>query len=843
MNFSLRESFPRWVDAYARTCQRAKLPMLALALLLVAAALWSATRLSVDPRIESLLPSGTDSALALSELDERLESTSPLYLLVQSSSLETSRQLARRLHHEVSTWPETRWAMYRRDASVFADNRLLYLTAEDIELLDEQIDDRERWESCAQIPGCSNLEKEPPPLPTDEDLQRLFEKDPDVRAMVRLFGRDSKTFVEAEPSAIDPAAEPQLSADQAEVMPDGESSNGAELGELCDVRHNVCSVHVAIDGNPGDLEFATKILQRSEALFEQVKAEVNDPEVRMAVSGRYRNLPVTKRMVDADLTKISLLSTGLILLVMLLQFRGLLSLVALFAPALIGIVWTAGLLGVFKPELNILSAFTLAVLAGVAIDFGVHLLTHYSEERERRATPLSALSATLEGLTPSLLVAAFTTSGAFAALGATSFHGFAEMGPIAAAGIVVSLVAFYVVFPPLALLLDRGENCPFQLRRYSLSPWRKLRRFASPIVLGGFAVTLALSVIGRDLEFEYDFSNLRPSGVGHGIPWGGTQHGTQRSSVYMLADDEASLKKAAAGIREQRPEALVRTDAPFVLVPAAFIPPDQPARIEALEQLGETLARAKRNASDELRAKIERFEPLTKVDEPLSVTAMPRWVTDWLIEKDGSFGTFGLVYADLSGSDAREMETLDQHIAEWRKAYPDVRFASEVALLGEVTPQLRRDAPGMLGLALLGVCLGTLAVGRSLRRLLLVLLPLAVMVGLSLGVAHLLGLRINLYNLLAFPLAFGIGVDGAVYVTWAMASPDPDQRLPVAARAVLGSTLTSMAGFGALMISNNPGLASIGHLVTLMLAASLIANLLWLPSLQTWRSRVVPRPS
>src|SRR5690606_12631675 len=120
--FPLRESFPRWVDAYARACQRANVAMLAGALLLAVAALWSATRLSVDPRIESLLPSGTDSARALSELDQRLESTSPLYLLVQSSNLETSRRLARRLHREVSSWPETRWAMYRRDASVFSDN-------------------------------------------------------------------------------------------------------------------------------------------------------------------------------------------------------------------------------------------------------------------------------------------------------------------------------------------------------------------------------------------------------------------------------------------------------------------------------------------------------------------------------------------------------------------------------------------------------------------------------------------------------------------------------------------------------------------------------------------------
>ena len=47
---------------------------------------------------------------------------------------------------------------------------------------------------------------------------------------------------------------------------------------------------------------------------------------------------------------------------------------------------------------------------------------------------------------------------------------------------------------------------------------------------------------------------------------------------------------------------------------------------------------------------------------------------------------------------------------------------------------------------------------------------------------------------------------------------------------MLGSTLTSMAGFGSLMVSDNPGLFSIGLLATLTLGVSLIANLVWLPA-------------
>lgn len=822
---ALRHRSDRWIGEYVRFSERYKIWLLLVAFVSVLGCLTLGQRVSVNPRVESLLPADTASARALDELQDRLQSGSPLYLLVRSDDLSTSRRVARELHRRVSEWPETRWAMYKRDASIFSDHRLLYLSAEDIEELDEQIDERERWESCAQIPGCTNLDSEAPPLPSDSDLQALFEKDPNVRAMVSLFGKDTQAFIEAEPTRG--AGEPPAEGDAAAA-----ADAGGELGELCDPKNRVCSIEVQLEGDADDLNFATQILERSESLFAQVQADLG-VQADMAVSGHFRNLPHTKRAVNRDLTLITLLSVGLVLVVMLFQFRGLWPLLALLCPTLLGICWAVGGLGVLHPQVNLITAFTLAVLAGLGIDFGVHLLTHYAEKREHSEHPVEAITSTLRQLLPSLVVAAFTTACAFAALGATTFEGFSEMGPIAAVGIVLSLIAFLLLFPPLVLLTDAGEHSRYCLRHYSFSlePWS--RRVAVSVTAVGVLLALGLGVIGTRVSFEYDFRNLRPEGVAHGIPWSGTLHGTSRTSIYMLADDAAALRRAAEGIRKERPAELVKGDGSFILVPAAFIPEQQPERLRALESLAETLERAKRNASDEMREKIDRFLPLAKVEQAITLEAMPRWVHEWLVEKDGTFGTLAIIYVDLRGSDARAMETLVEYMRRWNEQYPDVRFASGEAQLGEVTPRLRRETPMMLGLALLGVCFGTLLVSRSLKRLFWVLLPLAIMMAISLGTMVLFDLHVNLYNMLVFPLAFGIGVDGAVYVSWALGSDDPGERLPIAARAVLGSTLTSMAGFGSLTISSNPGLSSIGWLAMLMLGISLLANLLWLPALHT----------
>ncbi len=818
---------------------RRRWAFLAVALVLTLLSAFSVRFLKVNSSIEALLPEGTPSSLALEELRTRLQSSSPMYLLIQSSDAALNRRLARQVAEDVKVWPETRWAIYKRDASVFEDNRLLYLEADDLLELNEQIDERQRWEECERLPGCSNLDDEPPPLPTEEDLHQLFQKNPDIAALTSLFGAEASSFSQTAPKSTARASGENRSKDAANAEPAGHAS---ETGDLCSADGQLCAVQVSIEGNASDLDFATSLYERGEAVLANARPADAPEDLKMVVSGRYRTMPMTKALVASDLQKTSLFSAAMILLVVMFQFRGLRSLLMLALPAALGLGWTAGLLGVVHPELNMVSAFTLAVLAGVGIDFGVHLLTHYSRERGDGLSPEQSLKASFSKLGPSLLVAAFTTACGFGALGVASFRGFAEMGPIAALGIVITLAAYAALFPVLTLLLDRRSECAFELRSFSWSPWGWLRRKSLPLATIGAGCVVVFGYLGTGAEFEYNSRNLRPQAISHGIPWTKAMHGTTRTAVYLMADDEQALHDVAAALRQERPKELLKSERPFLVVPAAFIPSDQEERLDAISKLRETLKRAKRKADNELKAKIEEYEPLAAVTQPVKVEQMPVWVTDWLMERDGRFGTLAILYTDLSGADARQMELLSDQLEQWRRRFPKVRFASAEAPLGEVTPRLRSETPGIVGLALLGVCLGTLLIGRSIKRMLLVLLPLSMVLSVGLGLAALLDVRMNLYNMLVFPLAFGIGVDGAVYVAWALSGDGGKQsaeeaergqleRLPTAARAVLGSTLTSMAGFGALMISGIPGLASIGELAVLMLGASLLGNLIWLPCL------------
>jgi hypothetical protein len=219
------------------------------------------------------------------------------------------------------------------------------------------------------------------------------------------------------------------------------------------------------------------------------------------------------------------------------------------------------------------------------------------------------------------------------------------------------------------------------------------------------------------------------------------------------------------------------------------------------------------------------------VTEPIRDDDLPAWVRGWFVERDGRFGNVGVMFTDFSGADARQMEALADRIDEYRQKYPEVRFASAVALLGEIVPSLRSDGPEIFGLAVLGLSLAVLLVRRSVVRLLTVLAPLALSAALTMGLLVAFDIRINFYNMLVFPLAVGMGIDGSIYVVEAILDQPGDDHEPLwtAARAVLGATMTTIVAFGSLWMASNPGLVSLAQVAILSMGSTLVVNLIWLP--------------
>jgi uncharacterized protein len=132
------------------------------------------------------------------------------------------------------------------------------------------------------------------------------------------------------------------------------------------------------------------------------------------------------------------------------------------------------------------------------------------------------------------------------------------------------------------------------------------------------------------------------------------------------------------------------------------------------------------------------------------------------------------------------------------------------------------------------VCASTLILFVALRRVtdvLLVLAPLLFSSLLTLLVAVLLPLPLNFANIIALPLLLGVGVSFNIYfvMNWRAGRIHPLGS--ATARAILFSALTTGTAFGSLALSAHPGTASMGELLLISLACTLVGSMVLIPAL------------
>ena len=190
---------------------------------------------------------------------------------------------------------------------------------------------------------------------------------------------------------------------------------------------------------------------------------------------------------------------------------------------LVGLAYTMGFTTLTVGHLNILTITFLPILVGIAIDFGVHLITRYEEELRRGRPEKVALEKAIVNTGMGIFTGALTTAGAFFAMAATDFKGIQEMGIICGGGLMVSLVPMMTLLPVL-LLRGRQNVLDHQLgpaleskaavevdKRARLENlW--LRRPITTMSIVAVLTALAL-IPARQVEFDYNLLHMQSRGL------------------------------------------------------------------------------------------------------------------------------------------------------------------------------------------------------------------------------------------------------------------------------------------------------------------------------------------
>lgn len=125
----------------------------------------------------------------------------------------------------------------------------------------------------------------------------------------------------------------------------------------------------------------------------------------------------------------------------------------------------------------------------------------------------------------------------------------------------------------------------------------------------------------------------------------------------------------------------------------------------------------------------------------------------------------------------------------------------------------------------------------SVCHALLTMLPPVVGGIVMFGILAMTSIDLNPANLIVLPLILGIGVDDGVHVVHDFRMKKGSYKTsPSTINAIVMTSLTSMIGFGSMMVATHRGLYSVGLVLVIGVACCLFISLVTLPALLTWIS-------
>jgi len=761
---------------------------------------------------EELLPDNAPSVVAARTIAKRLHNVTHLSVILEGTDGDALDRLADDLAARLRKLPDdlVESVEYRTDEQEAFLRRFggLYLTTKELDGIQGRLDARIAWEKQKANPLTHLLddeEEDPGPAPP-LDFEDIAQKYGAVNGALAQF---RKGYFQT---------------------PDG----------------RLLVLLVRPPESASGLEANQRVLDAVKKELAALQPKRYDPSLRVGFDGEVATLVEEQSALVSDLVSSTVVVLVLVLLALWIYFRRWTAILSIFGALAAGCSLTFGIAYFLVGYLNANTAFLGSIVVGNGINVSIIMVARFLEERRLGRSIEEAIQTSWSGTLAATFVASFAAGLAYLSLAVTDFRGFSQFGVIGGLGMALCWVTAYLLLPPLLATLDaRSKRGPARERRSLLAPFMtwllshgRAVRVAS-VALLVFAVAGVLTYRGSLIE--HDFSKLRAarsekSGAQY---WGNKADQVFKAfltPIVIRAETPTELRNVVAELDRQRAAMGPAAD-PLreVRTLDTAVPVDQAEKIPRLVRLRETLTDSRLALMDpQTREKVLELRPPQDLRQ-VTLDDLPETIRLPMVERDGTAGNIALAFPKKIGwTTQRETQDMaDLLRGSIARSGANAQAVGQGLLVIDIVAAIVRDGPMATALAFGAVVALVVVALRRFRPSVLVVGSLLLGVAWLVGIAAWARVRLNFLNFVVLPITFGIGVDYAVNIVqrWRLeGSGSLDRVLRETGGAVALCSLTTIIGYGSLLVADNRALRGFGLLASLGELACIGAALVALPA-------------
>ncbi len=612
-------------------------------------------------------------------------------------------------------------------------------------------------------------------------------------------------------------------------------------------------------GTPATGLLAEVAKETGVALVEDYDKSGDKQTVYFGFTGSYKTNVDDSYAIKDSVDDVAIAAFVFICLITIAFFRKIAPTVIVITGMAMGTVHMDGFAYLTLGELNMVTSIIGAIVMGFGIDYGIHFVYRTRIELGMGKQYREAITSALINAGRPALIAAIVTGGSFLVLLTSQFRGFSQFGFLAGMGTLI--IGFTLFSWSPAVLAFIGDRKPEWVPKAigvmkpppTTSTGEEIRIPRPMLVLTAMMVVVAvicafaipwtgeewpkdrpptmLERLKSGVVFNYNTRALVPEDMAS-IKLQDEINARFKISSDPIAYTAKTLEETKAIWDEltTHPEKYPSVDQ--VVSVYSFVPPPDIAAANAkvlIEWEEELKDIDVASLPPEMQEKATLFKRIL-AKRPYGVEDVPEvYAANFRhlpTTKPENHGYMTFVYPSVDLWDGKKMmnfaeETKLIKLSDGR----EYRAAGLAILYATLAKIVLFDGKVTVILATIWILLMHFLDFRNVKLALASVIPLGIGLWMMLGLMSITVHTLNFMNLVILPILLGFGVSHGLYLLHRfLEGTSPFVALRSVGAAVASSTLTAIAGFGALFFAQHNGLKSIGYVACLGLTTTLVVS-------------------